>query len=72
MCNYARSIAFIRKGNIREAQEELNAIETLKKDPEFETLIASANNASIHAANIAFEIVYGELEVLKGNIPKAI
>lgn len=72
MRHYARGIAFLRKGNINEAQEELNAIEALKKDPELETLIATANNASIHSANIAFEVVSGELEALKGNIPKAI
>jgi tetratricopeptide (TPR) repeat protein len=72
MRHYARGIAFIRKGNIIEAQEELNAIKILKNDPELETLIATANNASVHAANIAFEVVYGELEALKGNIPKAI
>ncbi|WP_034044066.1 tetratricopeptide repeat protein [Wocania ichthyoenteri] len=70
--HYARGIAFIRKGNIKEAQEELGAIETLKKDPELETLIATANNASIHSANIAYEVVSGELEALKGNITKAI
>jgi tetratricopeptide (TPR) repeat protein len=70
--HYARGIAFIRKGNIKEAEEELNAIETLKKDPELETLIATSNNASIHTANIAYEVVSGELEALKGNFPKAI
>ena len=70
--HYARGIAFIRKGNIKEAQEELDAIETLKKDPELETLIATANNASIHSANIAYEVVAGELEALKGNTEKAI
>jgi tetratricopeptide (TPR) repeat protein len=70
--HYARGIAFIRKGNINEAQEELNAIEKLKMDPELETLVATANNASIHTANIAYEVVAGELEALKGNIPKAI
>jgi tetratricopeptide (TPR) repeat protein len=72
MRHYARGIAFIRKGNIDEAQEELDAIEILKNDPELETLIATANNTSIHAANIAFEVVSGELEALKGNLPQAI
>jgi len=70
--HYARGIAFIRKGNINDAQEELNAIGKLKNDPELETLVATANNASIHTANIAYEVVAGELEALKGNIPKAI
>lgn len=70
--HYARGIAFIRKGNVKEAQEELDAIATLKKDPELETLVATANNASIHSANIAYEVVAGELSVLKGDISKAI
>ncbi|MET2985492.1 tetratricopeptide repeat protein [Aureibaculum conchae] len=70
--HYARGIAFIRKGNIKDAQEELEAIAELKKDPELETLVATANNASIHAANIAYEVVAGELAALKGNLSKAI
>lgn len=70
--HYARGIAFIRKGNIKEAQEELGAIAILKKEPEFETLVATPNNASIHSANIAYEIVAGELAALKGDISKAI
>ena len=70
--HYARGIAFIRKGNSKDAQEELDAIATLKKDPELETLVATANNASIHSANIAYEIVAGELAAAKGEISTAI
>lgn len=70
--HYARGMAFIRKGNIAEAQEELDAITILKKDPELETLVATANNASIHSANIAYEVVAGELAALRGNTSKAI
>ncbi len=70
--HYARGIAFIRKGNPKEAQEELDAINTLQNDPELETLVATANNASIHAANIAYEVVAGELAALKGEVGKAI
>jgi len=65
-------MAFIRKGNIPEAQEELEAIATLKKDPELETLVATMNNPSISSANIAYEIIAGELAALKGNVSKAI
>ncbi|TMM55938.1 hypothetical protein FEE95_14940 [Maribacter algarum] len=70
--HYARGIAFIRKGNLKDAQEELDAIETLKNDPELETLVATANNASIHSANIAYEIVSGELAAARGEISEAI
>lgn len=70
--HYARGIAFIRKGNLKEAQEELKAIENLKKDPELETLIATMNNPSIRSANIVYEVISGELAMARGNIPKAI
>lgn len=72
MRHYARGIAFIRKGNVNEAQEELDAIQALKNDPELKNLVATANNASIHSANIAFEVVSGELAALKGNTNLAI
>lgn len=70
--HYARGMAFIRKGNITEAQEELDAIRTLQQDPELETLVATANNASIHSANIASELIAGELAALKGDTSKAV
>ncbi|UII79308.1 M48 family metallopeptidase [Flagellimonas sp. CMM7] len=70
--HYARGIAFIRKGNSKEAQEELDAIAMLKNDPELENLVATANNASVHSANIAYEVVAGELAALNGDTSKAI
>ncbi|MFK5974045.1 MAG: hypothetical protein QM485_12310 [Flavobacteriaceae bacterium] len=70
--HYARGIAFIRKGNAKEAQEELDALAALKNDPELETLMAVPGNPSIHLANIAFEVVAGELAALRGNLSKAI
>jgi len=70
--HYARGIAFIRKGNIKEAQEELDAIKTLKNDPELENLVATANNTSVTIASIAYEVVAGELKALKGDLPGAI
>ena len=72
MRHYARGIAFIRKGNMKEAQEELDAIAALKKDPELETLVATANNTSNRIANIAYEVVAGELAALKGDVSTAI
>ena len=70
--HYARGMAFIRKGNSKEAQEELDAIRTLRDDPELENLVATAQNPSINSANIAFEVVAGELAALNGNTSKAI
>ena len=70
--HYARGIAFIRKGNAAEAREELEAIAEMKKDPDLETLIATAHNASSASANIAYEVVAGELAALEGDLAKAI
>ncbi len=72
MRHYARGIAFIRKNNPREAQEELDAIAQLMEDPELEKLIATPNNTSAALAKIAYEVVAGELEALNGNLPMAI
>jgi len=70
--HYARGIAFIRKNNLKEAQEELDAIAEMRKDPELENLVATAHNPSSSAANIAYEVVAGELSALKGDLTKAV
>ncbi|MDJ0646916.1 MAG: hypothetical protein QNJ57_13115 [Flavobacteriaceae bacterium] len=70
--HYARGIAFIRKNNIKEAQEELEALAALKKDPALEDLVATAHNPSSRSVNIAYEVVAGELAALKGDLSKAI
>jgi len=70
--HYARGMAFIRKGNIKEAQEELDAIIILKNDPELENLVATANNTSSTIALVAYEVIAGELAALKGDLPAAI
>ncbi len=70
--HYARGIAFIRKNNIKEAQEELDALAKYKEDVDLENLIATAHNPSSSSAKIAYEVVAGELAALKGNLSVAI
>jgi tetratricopeptide (TPR) repeat protein len=70
--HYARGIAFIGKGNAIEAEEELEAIAALKEDKALEDLVATSQNSSASIANIAYEVVAGELASLKGDYPKAI
>ncbi len=70
--HYARGIAFIRKGNAKEAKEELVSIEVLTNDAELETLEAAANNKASSIAEIAFEVVAGELAALENNYSIAI
>ncbi|TMU56760.1 tetratricopeptide repeat protein [Flagellimonas algicola] len=70
--HYARGMAFVRKGNSKEAQEELDAIAALKNDPDLKDIVATAHNPSINSANIAYEVVAGELAALNGDTAKAI
>ena len=72
MRHYARGMAFIRKGNAKEAQEELDAIAALKNDPDLENLVATANNTSYTIALVAYEVVAGELAALKGDFSTSI
>lgn len=70
--HYARGIAFIRKSNPKEAQEELDAIKEMMNDPELENLVAAGFDNSNSIAKVAYEVVAGELASFKGNLPKAI
>ena len=55
--NYARGIAFVRKNNLKEAVEELEFIESRDKSLNEEKL-----------AKVAYEVLAGEIEALKGNL----
>ncbi|OMP31257.1 hypothetical protein [Mangrovimonas sp. DI 80] len=70
--HYSRGIAFIKKHNIEEAQEELDAISLLIKDPEMETNLATGFDSGTTIAKLAYEVVAGELEAEKGDLDKAI
>lgn len=69
--HYARGIAFIKKENVIEAEEELEAINTLMKDSELETIYSGFDN-SFTIAKLAFEIVAGEIALAKNELDKAI
>jgi len=62
--NYSRGIAFLRKNNLKEAKEELDILSKRNTDMDDErtTIIA----------NVAYEVLAGEIEVAKGNLDKAI
>lgn len=70
--HYARSIAFLRKNNLKEAKEELQAIETMKDDPELDNVIANYTNPTSNIAKVAHEVVSGEVAAAEGNLSKAI
>jgi tetratricopeptide (TPR) repeat protein len=69
--HYARGIAFVRKNNAKEAQEELDAIQEMMNDPDLENLIAAGFDPSSSIAKVAYEVVAGELAALQGDLSKA-
>ena len=70
--HYARGIAFIRKNNAKEANEELEAIKAMIEDPEMQELVASGFDPSSEIAEVAHAVVAGELSAFEGNLEKAI
>ncbi|MCK0145028.1 hypothetical protein MWU78_05165 [Arenibacter sp. F26102] len=69
--HYSRGIAFIRKNNIKEAKEELEALTAMKNDPQLETIIANYTNPSSNIAKIAHAVISGEIAAAEGDLPKA-
>jgi tetratricopeptide (TPR) repeat protein len=70
--HYARSIAFIRKSNLKEAEEEIHAIAEMTNDETLENTVVTSDNSTRTLSKIAYEIVAGELEAAKGNIEMAV
>lgn len=59
--HYARGIAFVRKNNLKDAQEELEIIGDRDTELDHENI-----------ALVAYEVLAGEIEAAKGNISNAI
>jgi tetratricopeptide (TPR) repeat protein len=70
--HYSRGIAFIKKNNLKEAEEELGFIKDLTSDPDLETNLATGFDPSTTIAKLAFEIVSGELASAKGDLDLAV
>ncbi len=70
--HYARGIAFIRKNDAQQAQEELDEIKAMMADPDLEKLIAAGFDPSSKIAQLAYEVVAGELASLNGDSEDAI
>ena len=70
--HYARGVAFVRKNNLKEAEEELTAIKALKEDPELEEFLGTFQNPTSSIAKVAYHVVAGEIAGLKGDSDMAI
>ncbi|GMN09426.1 hypothetical protein MTsPCn9_01180 [Croceitalea sp. MTPC9] len=64
--HYARGVAFTRKNNLKEAKEELDAIKAMLKDPKMKELMAVGFDSSYTIAELAYEVVAGEIAALEG------
>lgn len=69
---YARGIAFTRKGNLREAREELEALEAMQTDPGLADIVATANNSSDRIAGVAQAVLAGEIAAGSGDFALAV
>ena len=68
--HYARGLAFVRKDNLADAKEELEALAGLKENPELEIQIA--NNTSRKIAAVAYEVLAGEIAAAEGKLEEGI
>lgn len=69
--HYARGTAFVRKNNLTEAKEELEALAILMSDPSLADIIAN-NNTTEDVALIAHNVLSGELALAEGDFPGAV
>ncbi|GJM28434.1 MAG: hypothetical protein DHS20C17_10690 [Cyclobacteriaceae bacterium] len=70
--HYARGLAFVAKGEIHQAQEELDALIILAKDPDLENLLANYMNPSSMVIPIAIHVLSGEMAAAQGETAKAV
>ena len=65
--HYARGLAFLRQGKLDQANEELNSLKTITKDPALVDLTIFDLNAIPHILNIAQAVLAGEIAADLGN-----
>jgi tetratricopeptide (TPR) repeat protein len=70
--HYARGLAFVAKGDIPQAQEELEALQELALDTELEGLFADNRNPSSSLILIAIHVLSGEMAASQGQAAKAV
>ncbi|MDZ7693374.1 MAG: hypothetical protein U5K69_20030 [Balneolaceae bacterium] len=70
--HYARGIAFVRKGNPGEAEEELQALTSLMEDPELQSMVANYTNPTSSIVKVAQRVVAGEIAAAEGNYEEAV
>lgn len=70
--HYARGMAFRGQGNLAEAERELAALRTLRSSKQLQDLLLWSNNPAITIADIAAEILAGEITAKRKRYKQAI
>ncbi|WP_165138082.1 tetratricopeptide repeat protein [Halalkalibaculum roseum] len=70
--HYARGIAFLRKDNIPEARQELQALEELLDDASLESFMGNFTNSTSGIAKVAYHVLAGEVKAAEGDYDQAI
>jgi tetratricopeptide (TPR) repeat protein len=70
--HYARGLAFVAKGDLGQAQEELETLQAMATDPALEELLANYNNPTSSIIPIAIHVLSGEMAAARGETAKAI
>jgi tetratricopeptide (TPR) repeat protein len=70
--HYARGLAFVAKGQIEQAQEELMALQEMANDAGLDDLLANYMNPSSDVIPIAIHVLSGEMAAAQGQYAKAV
>ena len=70
--HYSRGIAFLRKDNIKEANEELFALEQMLEDPGLAEVVANYTNPSSEIAKVAHKVLAAEVAAYEGDLETSI
>ena len=70
--HYARSMAFIAKNNLEEAEKEIAHLENLRFNKTIEELTIWGINSAGQLIKVAYEVAKGEMEAKKKIFPEAI
>ena len=70
--HYARGLAFLRKGQLDQAKDELGRLKKIAKDPAIADLTIFDLNSIPHILKIAQAVLSGEIEAQQGNYDQSV
>jgi tetratricopeptide (TPR) repeat protein len=70
--HYARGMAFVAKGQVQQATQEIEQLRAIAAAPALEQIKIWGFNSTTHVLNIATEVLAGELAAKQGNYEQAV